>query len=315
MLVFKKKHIENICHLLQARTEGIWGYRLRLSKRHEYYNLVARYLNLEGELHRARLSKQKPRDYDPLLPSLLEIHLSKSLLIKSVGAKVPGLLHKDPAYFKGLTLGELLTRKSVGTWEELRRNFLRRAPFELGTALAYKVNGWLYYSCYCYVAQLADGTIRIRSFEKDHSQEALELMREMGFSPQPEVLRSLFPVPGELGQKEYQEKIRMGKIVRFIEDHVFQPLPGIKELAHRFNINEKKLNKKFKKLVGRTPYAFYMDCKLERAMHLLRTTDLGIDGVCESVGYHSRSGFYRAFKRKFGMNPGEVKREVGPQTL
>ncbi|MGS2763791.1 helix-turn-helix transcriptional regulator [Sinomicrobium sp. M5D2P9] len=312
MLVFKKKHIENICHLLQARTEGIWGYRLRLSKRHDYYNLVAKYLNLEGELHRARLSKRKPRDFDPSLPPLLEIHLSKSLLIKSVGEKVPDLLHKDRAYFKGLTLGELLTKRSVETWEELRRNFLRRAPFELGTALEYKVNGWLYYSCFCYVAQLADGTIRIRSFEKDHSQEAHLLMREMGISLHSESIRSMFPELEESGHKESMEKIRMNKIVRYIEDHASQPLPGIKELAHRFNINEKKLNKKFKKLVGRTPYAYYMDCKLERAMNLLRTTNLGIDGVCESVGYHSRSGFYRAFKRKFGMNPGEVKREESP---
>ncbi|SFW76331.1 AraC-type DNA-binding protein [Sinomicrobium oceani] len=314
MLIFKEEHIENICHVLHARAEGAMGYRLRLSKRHDYYNLVARYMNLVGDVHQAKLIKRKPRVVDPSSPPLLEIHLSKSLLIKTVGAKVSGLLHKDPDYFKGLTLGELLTKRSVETWEELRRNFLRRAPFELGTALEYKVNRWLYYSCFCYVTQLADGTIRITSFEKDRSHEARELMREMGISPQPEVLRSLFPGPGELGQKEYQEKIRMDKIVRFIEDHASQPLPGIKELAHRFNINEKKLNKRFKDIVGLTPYAYYMDCKLDRAMNLLRTTALDIDGVCESVGYHSRSGFYRAFKRKFGLNPGEVKREVGPDT-
>lgn len=45
-------------------------------------------------------------------------------------------------------------------------------------------------------------------------------------------------------------------------------------------------------------------------MELLVTTQLTIEEVIASVGYNSRSGFYAAFKRKYGVSPGSVQREI-----
>ena len=50
------------------------------------------------------------------------------------------------------------------------------------------------------------------------------------------------------------------------------------------------------------------DLRLDRAAKLLGGTEEPVNFIMDSVGYRSRSLFYRDFTEKFGMAPGEYRK-------
>ena len=65
-----------------------------------------------------------------------------------------------------------------------------------------------------------------------------------------------------------------------------QPL-DIASLARDVHLSAGHLSRQFVLAYGETPYAYLMTRRIERAMTLLRTTDLSVTDVCFAVGYQS----------------------------
>lgn len=55
---------------------------------------------------------------------------------------------------------------------------------------------------------------------------------------------------------------------------------------------------------GETPHRYLQRRRLERAMALLRTTDLPVQDVCTAVGWASLTTFTRTFREVVGVTPG-----------
>ncbi|MCT4661117.1 MAG: AraC family transcriptional regulator [Tissierellales bacterium] len=81
--------------------------------------------------------------------------------------------------------------------------------------------------------------------------------------------------------------------------------PTIRGIAMAINISETKLKKGFKTIYGDTIYSYFKKMKLQRAAHLLETTDQSILKIAETVGYSSQSQFGVAFKKYYGVSPFE----------
>jgi AraC family transcriptional regulator, activator of mtrCDE len=58
------------------------------------------------------------------------------------------------------------------------------------------------------------------------------------------------------------------------------------------------------------PVAYLADLRLDLAQRKLSATSLPVAAVAVEVGYKSESAFSRAFLRRFGMRPGEVRAAV-----
>ena len=59
----------------------------------------------------------------------------------------------------------------------------------------------------------------------------------------------------------------------------------------------------FKETFGETPHRYLQRRRLERAMALLRETELPVTEICLDVGFTSLGSFSRTFTRVVGMSP------------
>ncbi len=83
---------------------------------------------------------------------------------------------------------------------------------------------------------------------------------------------------------------------------------SLRSLALEFGLNEFKLKKGFKALFGTTVFDYVHDLKMDYARHLLVSGGTYISEVAGMVGYKNPNHFSTAFKRKFGINPTQMKK-------
>ncbi len=83
-------------------------------------------------------------------------------------------------------------------------------------------------------------------------------------------------------------------------------------LAASAHVSPDHLIRTFRSVFGETPHRYLQRRRIERAMFLLRTTDLAVTDVCLSVGYTSLGTFSRLFSAVVGMSPSQYARGGPP---
>ncbi|AGK47741.1 bacterial regulatory helix-turn-helix s, AraC family protein [Burkholderia thailandensis MSMB121] len=94
---------------------------------------------------------------------------------------------------------------------------------------------------------------------------------------------------------------------RWMERHLREPF-DLPRLSRHLALSERTVNRRFKQAVGTPPLKYLQTLRIEVAKRLLEQKKLGIDAVCERVGYTDVSGFRQLFKRVTGISPGEYRR-------
>lgn len=97
---------------------------------------------------------------------------------------------------------------------------------------------------------------------------------------------------------------------REILDNSIGNPPTLASLSKTICLNEFKLKNGFKEIFGETVYAYVMSNRLETARLLLEERNMQVSEVASHVGYANASHFASAFRKKFGINPGEYLRNV-----
>ena len=82
---------------------------------------------------------------------------------------------------------------------------------------------------------------------------------------------------------------------------------SLRTLSMAFGLNEFKLKRGFKELFGTTVFDYLHDLKMEHAKQMLTTDGVLINEVSSVVGYKNPNHFSTAFKRKFGINPTQLR--------
>lgn len=85
----------------------------------------------------------------------------------------------------------------------------------------------------------------------------------------------------------------------------FDNPPSLIALAHQVGLNDYKLKQGFRQVFDTTVFGYLNDYRLQQARQLLETQNLTVTGVAQAVGFANRSHFAAAFRRKFGVNPGQ----------
>lgn len=83
---------------------------------------------------------------------------------------------------------------------------------------------------------------------------------------------------------------------------------SLAKISREVHLNEFKLKKGFRERFGRTVFGYLRQKRMEHAHELLKSGNVSIIEVANSVGYSNASHFARAFKEAFGFNPSELTR-------
>jgi LacI family transcriptional regulator len=95
---------------------------------------------------------------------------------------------------------------------------------------------------------------------------------------------------------------QLARALRFIREHACEGIT-VDDVLKVVPMSRKILERRFKKILKRTPHDQIMRVKIERAKSLLATTDLPIAVIAERCGFEHSDYFSVAFKRIVGEPP------------
>lgn len=81
------------------------------------------------------------------------------------------------------------------------------------------------------------------------------------------------------------------------------------DIAGTLHISEMQLYRKLKALAGMSPTEYIRKLRLERAAHLLRSSNKTVQEVMYSCGFVTKTYFFREFAKRYGMSPGAYRQE------
>lgn len=98
------------------------------------------------------------------------------------------------------------------------------------------------------------------------------------------------------------------KVIDYIDKHINQHFT-LKELADFANLSPYHFSRVFKKETGYSPLEYVSITKINYAKLVLRTSDIRIVELAESLGYSSPASFINAFKSQCGISPNKYRNE------
>lgn len=111
-----------------------------------------------------------------------------------------------------------------------------------------------------------------------------------------------------LGRLSQQDKRNILSAREILIETMDKP-PTIDALARQVGINTLKLKQGFKREFGTTVYDYFRQYRLEKAMDYLHKGGKGVAETAHAIGYSNISHFIDAFKKRYGITPGELKRK------
>lgn len=110
------------------------------------------------------------------------------------------------------------------------------------------------------------------------------------------------------GQQDGLTKAHMLKVLDQLTPAELQHL-SVKELAQRFGCGRRHLNRLFQEHFGTSVAALKMEMRLLKAVILLRNPSAKVINVAGECGFTHLGLFNTCFKRRFGVNPTEWRRQ------
>ena len=120
------------------------------------------------------------------------------------------------------------------------------------------------------------------------------------------IFREVTDIKTEKRTDEPQHKgVIIYNVINYINSS--NQLITLKDIATKFFYNYNYISRNFKQYVGIGLRDYLYDIRLDKAKHLLDSTDKSITEISESLGYSCIHSFSRSFKNKFGLSPQSYK--------
>ncbi len=92
--------------------------------------------------------------------------------------------------------------------------------------------------------------------------------------------QAAYTIPSALAQSDPT----VAAFERWIREHLAETF-SLPEAARAIGVSERTLQRAVQRTIGTSPIRFVQDLRVERAAHLLRTTDLSLEMISRKVGY------------------------------
>lgn len=121
------------------------------------------------------------------------------------------------------------------------------------------------------------------------------------------IVRNYGYIDHSIDYSSYTNKIKsMEKALKFIEENITQKI-NLEEIAYIANMSPTYFSTVFKKLNGISLWEYITAKRIDKAIDLLRTTDMHKLDIAMECGFNSSSNFYKAFNHVTGKKPGDYK--------
>lgn len=108
---------------------------------------------------------------------------------------------------------------------------------------------------------------------------------------------------------EYIDQQRIKTIMAYIHQHYAEKL-SLRAVAALVNISESECCRFFKRAVKCTVFEYIMSYRINRSIQLLKTTDLTISQIADSVGFGTASYYIGSFKKQVSCTPKEYRKNL-----
>jgi AraC-like DNA-binding protein len=106
--------------------------------------------------------------------------------------------------------------------------------------------------------------------------------------------------------KQEEDMQRLEAIEKKLKSDDLEEFPSIEELSKMALMSATKLKIKFKQVYGMKLYEYYNKYRLNKARDMITKKNISIKEACFAIGFSSISNFSRAFKKEFGVSPGNI---------
>jgi len=116
------------------------------------------------------------------------------------------------------------------------------------------------------------------------------------------------PAPGH-----HTAAMAQRRMMQYAASHIYEnpgDAPSISELAAELGYSLPRFSQVFRKVVGKSPKAYAIDARLNRAKLLLSSTDLTAKEIARLLGYKDVKFFSRQFKQKVGVTLTEFRHSL-----
>lgn len=98
------------------------------------------------------------------------------------------------------------------------------------------------------------------------------------------------------------------KAVRYINEHIYEKIQ-VDDLAFLTRWKKNHFTTMFTHHMKVSPHQYILQCKIEKCMAMISTTDLSINDIAFELGFNSYSSFSKVFKKIAGITAEEFKRK------
>ncbi len=105
--------------------------------------------------------------------------------------------------------------------------------------------------------------------------------------------------------------LRVGNVIGALENNFSKDwkLDDLLSIAHMSRSNLMRI---FRKATGQTPIEYLVRLRIQRAMEMLRNTDLSITEIAMEVGFNDSNYFTRQFQKANGCPPSQYRKALYP---
>jgi transcriptional regulator GlxA family with amidase domain len=114
---------------------------------------------------------------------------------------------------------------------------------------------------------------------------------------EPRVSQAVFAIPDHLAHTDPLVQ----KFEHWARSQLGRPF-SLGEAAIATGSSERTLSRRLQAVIGKSPLAYFQDLRVERAVHLLRTSSANIDSVAAQVGYADGATLRSLLRRKTGRS-------------
>ncbi len=121
----------------------------------------------------------------------------------------------------------------------------------------------------------------------------------------------------EFGRDPADKEVRLGglapwrirRLKAFVESQLSQPI-RVADLSAVVGLSSTHFSRAFGRSFGEPPHVYLIQRRLDRARHLMLTSDIPLSDVAAACGFSDQAHFCRLFRRHTGRTPAAWRREA-----